>query len=103
MKIIESPHPPAPSPKFGRRGARAKSGVSCLEKVLHLGRPQDRIFRCSLSQTWERAGVRAFTLSSNFRDLNNSPIVVLNQKIQRLLTANFVLNAASLDAHQQQI
>jgi hypothetical protein len=57
---IESPHPPAPSPKFGRRGAGAKSGVSCLEKVLHLRRPQDRIFRFSLSQTWERAGVRAF-------------------------------------------
>jgi hypothetical protein len=42
MKIIGSPHPPAPSPKLGRRGAGAKSGVSC-----------------SLSQVWERAGVRA--------------------------------------------
>jgi hypothetical protein len=36
------PHPPTPSPKLGRRGAGAKSLVSC-----------------SLSQTWERAGVRA--------------------------------------------
>jgi hypothetical protein len=46
MKIIGSPHPPAPSPKLGRRGAGAKSGVSC-----------------SLSQTWERAGVRASNVS----------------------------------------
>jgi hypothetical protein len=42
MKIIEIPHPLAPSPKFGRRGTGAKSGVSY-----------------SLSQAWERAGVRA--------------------------------------------
>jgi hypothetical protein len=28
MKIIGSPHPPTPSPKLGRRGAGANSGVS---------------------------------------------------------------------------
>jgi hypothetical protein len=42
IKIMESPHPLAPSPKFGRRGTIAKSEVSY-----------------SLSQDWERAGVRA--------------------------------------------
>jgi alpha-mannosidase len=36
-----SPHPPTPSPNSGRRGAEEESAVSC-----------------SLSQAWERAGVR---------------------------------------------
>jgi hypothetical protein len=37
-----SPHPPTPSPRIGRRGAG-----------------EEYIVSCSLSQAWERAGVRA--------------------------------------------
>jgi hypothetical protein len=62
MKIIESPHPPAPSPKFGRRGAGAKSGVSC-----------------SLSQAWERAGVRA----SNVSRVKLVPSLAMKHRSQR--------------------
>jgi hypothetical protein len=53
------PHPPTPSPNSGRRGAG-----------------KERMVSCSLSQAWERAGVRAKQCRTPSEFLNLKLVII---------------------------